>query len=119
MKARRKGIAQKSKRCHIDKLLLTLYINCLRFLFTIALTTRPFTSASQIDISVLITKSANKRTAYLDSVQFQVGKMCLMIFTTRSQNSLSTFPFPLFFAVFASFNANYAAVGYAWRDFAP
>ena len=103
---------------HLSRL-LTLYMNYLRFLLTIALTTRPFTSASQIDISVLTIRRPKSKTAYRDSVQFQVGKMCFMILITRSQNSLSTLPLPLFLAVFAALNAISCSVGCALSDFAP
>jgi hypothetical protein len=57
MMAEQTKIAQKSNNIEVTWL-LTLTMNYLRSLLTIALTTRPFTSASQIDIIVRTTRSA-------------------------------------------------------------
>jgi len=64
---------------------------------TIAFTTCPLTSASQIDIIVLITSKIDKTIMYLTSGEVQLGITCLTKPMMRDQNKLSTFPRPYFF----------------------
>jgi len=75
---------------------LTRFRNIGRSLLTIAFTTRPLTSASQIDILVLSISSKIIANTNCISLQVQEGITCFKRFEIRWKNSLSTLPLPPF-----------------------
>ena len=97
------------------RVLLTLFMNMFKSLLTIAFTTRPFTSANQIDIIVRTTKRAANNPMYENSLVFHEGITYLVRRVMRFQNSASTFPLPDLLFYFSLWRASSSSfIGAGW-----
>ena len=75
---------------------LTLIMNFLKFLSTIALTILPLTSASQILMYVLRIRRRDRMIKYLVSLQFACGTTVLQSLLIFSKKTASTLPCPFY-----------------------
>lgn len=75
---------------------LTLRRNFLKLRSTMALTILPLTSANQILMYVLKTRSSDSMTKYLDSLQLALGTTVFRRFLILAKKTASTLPCPFY-----------------------